>query len=312
MKKTFFLASLMAISLAATGLSGCSINTLVANALTGDGASAVFTGDPDPELVRDALPFAIKMYEALLYTTPRHRGLMLTTGTLFIMYANAFVHTPADMLPFYEWEARAEGLDRAKQLYLRGHGILMNALEQRRRGFAAAAESFAENVEREDDMRRFLQRFGRRDVPFMHWAVLGGLAAFSINQQDLELSRQLPNWHLMVERVLELDPDFAGLDDFLVLYFASLPEVMGGDRERARYHFGRAMERSGGNSTAALISYARALSVPEQDFDTFEERLERVLAINPDDNPSTRLVTILDQRKARWLLYNAEDFFPFL
>ncbi|MCL2601015.1 MAG: TRAP transporter TatT component family protein, partial [Treponema sp.] len=143
------LLPLLLASAAAMVLTACSINTLVANALTGDGASTVFTGDDDPELVGAALPFAIKMYEALLYTTPRHQGLMLTTGSLFVMYANAFVHGPADRLPFYEWEAREQGLERAKRLYLRGHRILLEALEQRHRGFSAAAEN-------EDDLRRIL------------------------------------------------------------------------------------------------------------------------------------------------------------
>jgi len=302
-----FFASLLAVSLAATAFTGCSINTLVANALTGEGASTVFTGDSDPELVRDALPFAIKMYEALLYTTPRHQGLMLTTGSLFVMYANAFVHGPADRLPVYEWRAREEALARAKQLYLRGHRILLDALEQRHRGFTAAAES-------EDTLRPFLQRFRRRDVPLLYWIVASGLAAYSVDVFDFELAAYIPRWHLMIERAFELDPDFGGatLDEFLVLYFASLPEMLGGDRDRARYHFGRAMEKTGGSSTSALISYARSLSIPEQDFDTFEERLQAVLAINPDDNPATRLMTILDQRTARWLLDNAYNFFAFL
>jgi len=284
---------------------GCSINTLVANALTGDGASTVFTGDSDPELVGAALPFAIKMYEALLYSTPRHQGLMLTTGSLFVMYANAFVHGPADRLPVYEWQAREEALSRAKQLYLRGHRILLDALEQRHRGFASAAQS-------EDAMRNFARRFRRQDVPFLYWTVASGLAAYSVDVFDFDLAANIPVWHVMIERAFELDPGFAGLDEFLVLYFASLPEMLGGDMERARYHFERAMAATGGNSTGALISYARSISIPEQDFDTFEERLRSVLAINPDDNPATRLVTILDQRTARWLLDNAYNFFAFL
>jgi len=294
----------LALLFAAVG-TGCAINTLVANALTGDGAAVVFTGDPDPELVRDALPFAIKMYEALLHNTPGHQGLMLTTGSLFIMYANAFVHGPADMLPFYEWQARETALARAKQLYLRGHRIILDALEGRHRGFAAAAQS-------EDTLRPFLRRFRSRDVPLLYWAVVSGLAAYSVNVFDFELAANIPKWHLMIERALELNPDFAGLDEFLVLYFSSLPEMLGGDKERARHHFRRAMEKTGGTSTSALLSYAQSISVPEQDFYTFEEHLQRVLAINPDDNPGNRLVTILDQRRARWLLDNAYTFFAFL
>ena len=86
----------------------CSINNMamdmVADALTGDGGTDVFTGDNDPKLVGDALPFAIKLYETLLASNPKHHGLLLTTGSMFIMYANAFVQGPAEMLPHDEFE----------------------------------------------------------------------------------------------------------------------------------------------------------------------------------------------------------------
>jgi len=209
------------------------------------------------------------------------------------------------MMPAYEWRAREEALARAKRLYLRGHTILMDAMEHRHRGFSAAAAS-------EGTLAPFLSRLRARDVPLAYWIVASGLAAYSVDVFDFDLAANIPSWHLMVERMLELDPDFAGLDDFLVLYFASLPEMLGGDLERARHHFARAMEVSGGTSTGALISYARSISVPEQDFDTFEVRLEAVMAIDPDANPATRLMTILDQRRARWLLDNAYVFFAFL
>ena len=56
----------------------CSIKKLamnqVANALTGSSSSTVFTGDNDPELVGDALPFAIKMYESLMNANPASPG----------------------------------------------------------------------------------------------------------------------------------------------------------------------------------------------------------------------------------------------
>ena len=51
-----------------------------------DGGS-VFTGDPDPDLVRDALPFGLKTYESLLAATPKHRGLLLASARGFAAYA---------------------------------------------------------------------------------------------------------------------------------------------------------------------------------------------------------------------------------
>jgi predicted anti-sigma-YlaC factor YlaD len=296
-------ASLLFAVLAASAFSGCTVNTLVANALTGGDAAVVFTGDPDPQLVGDAIPFALKMYEALLHSTPNHVGLMLTTGSMFVMYANAFVQGPAEMLPATEVRARNEANDRAMQLYMRGYSILTDALEQRYRGFSSA-------IENEQDFKLFVQRFRKQDVPLLYWTVAGGLSAYSLDPMG-ELSFYMPMWQFMIEKAYELDPDYGGatLDEFFVLYYASIPEMMGGDMERARHHFDIAMEKTGGRSSSALISYANAISRAENDRATFEQRLRSVLALNPDDNPSARLVTVLDQRKARWLLDNADSIF---
>ena len=117
------------------GFNACSIKKMamnqVANALTEPGGSIVFTGDNDPELVGAALPFAIKMYESLLVSNPGHQGLQLQTGSLYIMYANAFLQTPANMLAEEEYQKQEFLLERAKNLYLRGRDILLNALERK-------------------------------------------------------------------------------------------------------------------------------------------------------------------------------------
>ena len=69
----------------------------VAGALTAEG-STVFTGDNDPQLIADALPFALKTYESLLEGLPDDVNLLLATGKAFCMYAYAFIHVPADTI----------------------------------------------------------------------------------------------------------------------------------------------------------------------------------------------------------------------
>ncbi|MCL2374414.1 MAG: TRAP transporter TatT component family protein [Treponema sp.] len=293
-------------------LASCSINRMainaVSNALTGDGSADVFTSDNDPELVGAALPFAIKMYETLLAQNPNHQGLQLTTGSLFVMYANAFVQGPAEMLdPIDYFEERHAALDRAKRLYLRGHAILNSALEQRFPGFGAA---------RADDgsLEAILRRAGRADVPLLYWAAASGLAAYSIDVFDFALGVSIPAWGAMMARAYELYPDFgtAMINEFYILFFASLPETLGGDRAKAVMHFNRAVEKTGGLSAGPFVSYARVFSVPAQDFDGFREMLERALAIDVDEDPSMRLVNVLAQRRARNMLAHAYRYFSFL
>jgi len=67
-----------AVGLALSGWA-CSVRGLAVNALadsltsTGD----VFAADGDPELIRDATPFALKTLESLLAEKPEHQGLLL-------------------------------------------------------------------------------------------------------------------------------------------------------------------------------------------------------------------------------------------
>ena len=122
------------LSIVAVFLTSCSINKLAVNMVAktlSSGDSTVFTGEEDPQLVADALPFAMKLYESLLEQTPENEELLLTTGSVFTMYANAFVQTPASMLPESEYEQQQQMLKRAKKLYLRGRGYLLQALELR-------------------------------------------------------------------------------------------------------------------------------------------------------------------------------------
>jgi hypothetical protein len=220
---------------------GCSVNRAatraVANALTGPGGSVVFTGDSDPELVGDALPFAIKMYEALLDQAPDHQGLILSTGSLLVMYANAFVQGPAEFLPSPRFKDRQAARERAKKLYLRGVGILQGGLERKYPGIGGASVEAG-------TLAPLLAKTKAADVPLLYWTAAGTLSAFSLDPFDFSLSRRVPVCLAYIDRAYELEPGFnnGALDDFYVLAYASLPPGMGGDPSRVELHFARALE----------------------------------------------------------------------
>jgi hypothetical protein len=86
--------ALSALVLALIATPGCSLKRIainsVANSLaeTGD----TFAADPDPELIRGAVPFSLKLVESLLAEVPNHRGLLLTACSGFTQYAYPRVH----------------------------------------------------------------------------------------------------------------------------------------------------------------------------------------------------------------------------
>jgi predicted anti-sigma-YlaC factor YlaD len=275
----------------------------VADALTGVGESTVFTGDPDPQLVGDALPFAIKIYEALLEQQPDHQGLIVTTGSLFIMYANAFVQGPAEMLPPGESLAGQEGKERAKKLYLRGVDILSAGMEKRYPGILGSGMA--------GTLDSYLPKLKKADVPLIYWLVAGTLSAYALDPLDLALGVKLPELTALITTAYELDPDFntSALDEFFIIFYASVPEGIGGDKSKVDIHFQRALEKTRGLSAGPYVSYAQSVCIPARDYQGFKNHLEAALAIDVDADSGNRLVNIINQRKARYLLDRAPYYF---
>jgi predicted anti-sigma-YlaC factor YlaD len=289
-------------------LLSCSINRLVINkmsdGLTGSGQNEVFMGDSDPQLVGDALPFAIKMYETLLAKNPDHQGLIVTTGSLCIMYANAFVQGPAEILPPEAYYEKQVQMERAGRLYRRGAALVEGGLEKKFPGWRDS---------REDPEKRssFLAKTKKEDIPLLYWNAAGVLSAYALNPFDLDLGMRIPELSALIARAYELDPDYnaGALDEFYLLFYASLPEGLGGDKEKAEFHYKKALEKSNGLAAGPYVSYATAIAIPAQDYERFKTCLEAALAIDTENESANRLVNILAQNKARYMLENAADFF---
>src|SRR5262245_23362409 len=67
-------------------LCGCSIKKMAINRL-GDalaGGGNTFASDDDPELVKAAVPFSLKLIESLLAESPSHPGLLLAATSGFV------------------------------------------------------------------------------------------------------------------------------------------------------------------------------------------------------------------------------------
>lgn len=302
--RPFALAALfLVLSLGACSLQKLAINK-VAGMLSGSsGSGDVFTSDNDPDLVGDALPFAIKLYETLLASAPEHEALRLRTGSLYIMYANAFVEAPAEMKTRAELATKEYLLARAKNLYLRGRDILFRSIEKRNPRLRQQLKD-----------RRYAEAmapFRKEDADLLYWTALGWLAAYSVDPLDMTLGQTVPQTRAMIERVAALAPGYGqgSLDAFYVSYYGSLPADLGGDPAKAREHFAKAQALAGAKDTSALVSLATTVSVKEQNAAEFKKLLGQVLAFDVDRNPSTRLVNVLNQRKARWLLDHIDDYF---
>ncbi|MDR2659462.1 MAG: TRAP transporter TatT component family protein [Spirochaetaceae bacterium] len=255
-----------------------------------------------PEFVASMLPGIIKKNEAKLKKNPDSQKLILETGSYYVMDANAFVQGPASMLPPEKYAEREAEYKKARLMYLRGAEILEDGLERRHPGVIAAAR------EGETDVFKSLTK---DDVPYIYWLTAAVLSAFSLDPMDLSTGMKVGEVSRLIQYAYILDPDFnnGALDDFFILYYASLPPSMGGDLALAKEHYKRALEKTRFLSASPYVSWAQAACIPAQNFQDFKYNLNKALSINVNKDMSNKLLNVLAQRKARYLLDNADIYF---
>jgi predicted anti-sigma-YlaC factor YlaD len=283
---------------------GCSIKRLAVNqvgdALAGSGSS--FASDDDPELIKAALPFSLKLMESVLAENPNHQGLLLASASGFSQFAFAFVQQDADELEDSDFAAAEKLHTRARRLYIRARNYGLRGLELAHPGFEKKLRA---------DPRTTLQAARAKDVPLLYWTGAAWAAAISLSKDNPDMLADLPLPEALVDRALALDESYAdgAIHCFLVTYEMSRPNASTNAEARARRHFDRAMQLNGGLQAGPLVALAEAVSVQKQDLEEFESLLHRALAINPDTKREFRLANLVMQRRATWLLSRTDQLF---
>jgi len=260
------------------------------------------TSHNDPELVAGALPFALMLNESLLASVPRHEPLLTATCAQYTQYAFGFLQADAEALQFDEYEKSKALSERALNLALRGRDFCWRGLEVRFPGITARLKS---------EKGAALTAARRQHVPVLYWSAASLGAAISLGGLDTpELLIDWPVVRALAERALALDETWnrAAVHE-LMITVESQGEAFGGSEERARRHFARAVELQKGRSASPYLSLALGISKSKQDRAEFEKLMNQALAIDPDDDPGNRLVTLLMQKRARVLLAHIDDLF---
>lgn len=284
--------------------SGCAIKRFAVNQLGNALASGgtTFSSDDDPELVRAAAPFSLKLMESILAESPKHKLLLSAASSGFVQYAFAFVQQDADELEDKDLAAATELRLRAKKLYLRARDYGLRGLEVGHPCFTC--ELYA-------NPHAALRRTKKSDVPLLYWTAVSWGAAISLSKDDPQLLAEIPFVEALIDRALKLDETFGkgAIHTFLITYEMSRQNDVRNREERARVHFDRAMELSKGTLAAPLVAYAEAVCIQKQDLETFRKLLGQALALNVDAYPEHRLENIVMQRRAKWLLSKEADLF---
>ena len=294
------LALLLAVALV---VPACSPRRLAVRSLGGalaDGSST-FATDDDPELVGQALPFALKTIEMLLASAPEDRRLLAAASSGFTQYAWAFVEVEAERVEAEDWAAAGALEERASRLYRRAreHGLA---------GLAVSHPGIGDRLLA--DPEAAVADLVAADVELAYWTAAAWGSQISLGLDRPELVADLPAVRALLERVTVLDPGFdrgAAHEALATLTAATVPGSAG--LAAAAEGFDRAEALARGARAGLFVARAEALAVPRQDRDAYAGLLQRALEVDPDAVPEERLANLINQRRARLLLERIDERF---
>jgi predicted anti-sigma-YlaC factor YlaD len=284
--------------------SGCSVHRYALNRVSDAVAQSgtAYASDDDPELIKAAAPFGLKLTESLLAENPQHPGLLTAAASGFTQYAYAFVQEDADEVEPHDFAAAEAMRARARRLYLRAQGYGLRGLEVKHPGFGKALTA---------NPKAAVRAATKPDVPLLYWTAAAWASAISLSKDNPERVGQIPDMEALIDRALELDESFGNgaIHTFMISYEMSRAGGAGDPAARARQHFDRALALSRGTDASPLVALAEAVTIQKQDVKEFESLLNQALAVNPDAHPDNRLVNTVMQRRARWLLSRKSELF---
>lgn len=295
--KVILLSSLLLFS------SGCSLvkNAIMSNLMGSiSGIEGIYLTEDDPQLVRESMPTNLKLMELMIQQSPDSPDLLLSTSQAFTMYGYAFVMRDAELAMSVNVKESMRITKRARKLLRRAKGYAFRALEIKYPGFSNEYNAEPEKT---------LLKVGKEDVPLLYWTAAAWGSLISASKDVPAAIIELPNVGYLIERALALDESFdnGALHELMFSYSLSRPG--GGSDVEALAHYERALELSRGKRASLLVSYAESVSVSRQDREQFLSLLDQALAIDIDEDPSSRLANVLAQERALWLKGRVDELF---
>ena len=114
-----------------------------------------------------------------------------------------------------------------------------------------------------------------------------------------------------MNKVHDLNPSFhyAGPHLFLGAFYGGRSKLLGGNPEKSRHHFEKALELTENKYLLAHLIFAKTYAVQNQNRELFESQLQLILKSPLDLLPEQRLANKVARKKAAKLLEQIDELF---
>lgn len=282
MKRMFFIA---ALSLAT---SACS--TLVSNATTGftDNLTAAVLNQDDPALVRDGVPTLLLTIDSLIEGSPDSPKLLAAGAKLYATYGAVFAMDSV----------------RASRLTTRA----------RRYGLTAMCEAYKPSCNwpnaTYDEFVATLDGIGPKQADYLYAYGFSSLAFLRAHSSDWNSLAELPQIEALLNHYLDISGDDvdSSVYTFMGILLTLRPPALGGEPERARVFFERAISESNGMDLNAKVEFAKGYAKLLYERELHDRLLNEVVNADPYQDGFV-LSNVMAQEEAGKLLAEADDYF---
>jgi hypothetical protein len=281
-------ASLAGLIAAAAVLPGCGAVMSSATGGFADNLSTAIMDQEDPELVREGVPTFLLLLDSLVVSSPDDPKVLGAASELYAAYGIAFV-TDAE---------------RSKTLTAKARTLGERAL--------CAEDADACDLQQLvfEDYEKTIRGLGPETIDALYSYAIGALAYIRAHSSDWIALADLPKVEVALEHLLELDPgEKAGsVNMYLGILNSLRPPALGGEPERGRQYFERAIELTGGKDLSVKVEYAQGYARLVYDRELHDQLLNDVLTSEVKQDGYT-LTNSLAIQQAEQLLASADEYF---
>ncbi len=268
--------------------SACS--TLVSSAATGftDNLTSAVLNQDDPALVRDGIPTLLLTMDSLIEGSPDSAALLAAGAKLYASYGAIF----------------ATDSVRASRLTARA----------RRYGLKAMCESYRPSCNwpdsTYDEFVSTLDGIGPKQSSYLFAYGFASLAYLRAHSSDWNSLAELPQIEALLNHYLEISGDEvdSSVYTFMGILLTLRPPALGGEPERAREFFERAISESGGKDLSAKVEYAKGYAKLLYERELHDRLLNEVVNADPYQDGFV-LSNVMAQEEASKLLLDADEYF---
>jgi len=243
----------------------------------------------DLRVIREGMPAYLMLMDGMIEAWPDNERLLIAAAQAYSSFATVFVGD--------------QDTEYTQLLVGKARAYALRALVER--GFRDPVMSPFEVFEED------VKAMGKKDVPYIFWAATCWANWILINLDSMEAMAELPRVELMMRRTLKLDEGYyyGGPHLFMGMWFAARPAMAGGDLQKAKEHFLKALELGEGKFLMAYVYYADNYARRALDKDLFISTLHKVLEAPADCPQELTLLNTVARKKAKELLNNADEYF---